>query len=199
MTEEKKSNIKIDKILIQLAFSPANKIFNFFYNLNFLNNNYIPRQNKKFKLKLKIKNKSDKIFPGGEIKNIKFRGEGIGTLTQTIKKDFKIKSLNPKEETTILLGKKCSPLKGMAWFECDVKPINDNQQIKTYQKNLEDELYESSPNEWGDFFLIKGEMERHQKNTNKLITLLTLLTLLEGVFELKKIWNGFLNILSNLF
>ncbi|MCF8000475.1 MAG: hypothetical protein K9K76_01260 [Halanaerobiales bacterium] len=196
--ENNNSNKKIDKLLIQLAFSPVKKIDYCLYYLNFLNNNYRPKQNINFKLKLKIKNINDKNFPGGKIKNISFRGEGIGTLIRSINKVYEIKKLNPNEETTIYLDKKCSPLKGMVWFNCDIKSIKEDQKIKTYQKNVKDELYDNSPNKWGDSFLIKGEMERNQKITNKLITLLTLLTLLEGIFGLSEIWNGFFNIISKL-
>ena len=83
-------------------------------------------------------------------------------------------------------------LEGLAWVSCDIIPNSSDEVITTYQKDNATgtiDIYKKESNKWGDATYFERKFELEQSRTNFLILILTILTLLEGLFGLKNIAN----------
>ena len=72
---------------------------------------------------------------------------------------------------------------GAYWFECNLTPENDSQNIQTYQYDLahkDDVIFKI--NNWGDVIFTEGKLSALQSKTNNYILSLTAITVWEAVF-----------------
>ena len=158
-----------------------------------------PLQNHPFKYGLLIKNKKNIVFPGATLKDFTITSIP-DQLKDTTKKEFSIHSLNPDEEIEIWFGQTTTFVQGSIWIDCKIVPNEKHEIIHTYQIDKHEQIspYEKI-NEWGNNYFIQGLYEFQQARTNMLIAILTLITLLEGIFGLKNIFINILILLQEIF
>jgi len=187
MPEEKK---KKHKLLIEFIFR-VNRKFS-------LKKFPFPIQNQPFKLGLMIKNNDVKVFPGCTIKNFKIISLDNKNLKHEFDEEFSISKLNPDEKLDIWWPEPLSThLEGLIWLSCSVIPNEtDKEEIETYQcdKNTGVISKYKSINQWGVSSYVESKFELEQSRTNLLVLILTVLTLLEGLFGIKEIALGFLEL-----
>lgn len=171
------------KLLIEFIFR-INRRFSF-------EKSPLPVQNQPFKVGLKIKNIGTKSFPGCTVKNLVMSSGENKSLKHEFEEEHSISTLNPDQEADIWWPDPLSTfLEGLVWLTCLVIPNDpEREEIETYQRDKNTGTVGKSKhlNKWDDPLYIKGKFEFEQARTNLLIFILTLLTLLEGLFGIKEV------------
>lgn len=99
-----------------------------------------------------------------------------------------IKPLNPNEQIEVELDKMTIGFKGGAWVSVGIHATDKTHKILTFQYDSlhnKDAFYEKDES-WGNLIYVQGELEIAQQKTNILILILTLVTVTESVFGMKK-------------
>ncbi|MBY8928618.1 hypothetical protein J1G34_06145 [Pseudomonas sp. Wu6] len=99
-----------------------------------------------------------------------------------------IKPLNPNEKIEVELDKMTIGFKGGAWVSVNIQATDQANKIHTFQYDSlhnKDAFYEKDES-WGNLIYVQGELEIAQQKTNLLILILTLVTVIEAVFGMKK-------------
>jgi len=109
-------------------------------------------------------------------------------VTITSPNSLLIKPLNPNEKIEVELDRMTIGFKGGAWVDVRIKATDQDNKIHTFQYDSlhnKDAFYEKDES-WGNLIYVQGELEIAQQKTNLLILTLTLVTVIEAVFGMKK-------------
>ena len=187
-------NRTADKLRVDFIHQPTKqKLFKF-------RKHPFPIQNEPFEFGFKITNIGKSAFQGCVIENLKIYHKNADVEYSSDEKPH-IRALNPNESVEIYFDKYTSVNEGPIWIECDLKSTIENIDIQPYQYdvNHNSDGVCSKINHWGNSSFIQGKLELLQANTNIQILILTTITVLEAVFGLKNILQGFFGVLSSAF
>ena len=155
-------------------------------------------QNRPFDYGVKVKNICSSPFDGCTIKNIylKHTSKSHDYINECLK-DFSIKSLNPNEAVDLWFDSVIFQIDGPIWLKFSLIPKNEEETIKIYKLDrITKESYYLGTNDWIDSIFIVNENSVHQKTTNILLVILTIIILLEQIFGIKQILLKFFSIFN---
>lgn len=135
-----------------------------------------PLENHKSKIGIRVKNIGKKPLKESLVKKIVLHQTGVprdNYAALGFSNEYKIKELNPGEESFIWFENAIIPFSGQGNFNLE---IENPESIEIYQWDKGNNLPEkiSAPGKWMDFINIKDESVWQQQITNWLIILLTL-------------------------
>ena len=185
---------KFNKIRLEFIFKNSkNKIF------NFRKKNHLV-QGEPFEYGFKITNIGDELFSGALLSKFKITLCSMNMVVSSNKKP-NIKQLNPNESTEIYFDVVTMAISGPIWIEAEFEAKDKEVTIYTYQYDVNhknDEKYDV-PNKWAMNDFVQGRLELLQTNTNIQILILTIITVLEGIFGLENIIRKTFSILGCIF
>lgn len=161
-------------------------------------------QNKPYKYGLRIKNIDTKNSPKARVYNFNVRPSDSGMKIENFAhEEFSLKELNPGEEIELWWPDLLTTVfQGGAWVSCDVEPIDlTASKFATYQYDIhcKKEFKNREHNQWGDGFIIRGQLEQQQALTNILMFVLTLLVFFDGVWGLGNIFKFLFKVMGIIF
>ncbi|MEW6070834.1 MAG: hypothetical protein AB1485_09475 [Candidatus Thermoplasmatota archaeon] len=135
-----------------------------------------------YEINLKITNKSDRPFPGGITEKIlELEYETSCVLYEKEAATFEKHAIEhiARDESIILsVGEGIAIREGIAWIYLKIK-ADDNMPIKYYQVNKFSKKLDLLDREfWLDWFRVTSRYEIHQRYTNRLLLILTLIMLI---------------------
>jgi len=193
MTENKKKQVDLR---IQFIHRPLKRRWFIFRKYPFL------IQNEPFEYGVKIKNIGKTAFAGAVINSFIIQFLSVDkNLVQNTSAKPNIAPLNPNEEIAIYFDRYTLWHEGSLGLKCELIPTNADEILQTFQHHRDhdsDEPYRTH-NEWWQDYYCQGELQLLQSRTNNLILLLTVITVLEAIFGLKKILKFLLEVLVFIF
>ncbi|MFZ2384646.1 MAG: hypothetical protein WBE75_00345 [Candidatus Omnitrophota bacterium] len=164
-----------------------------------------PVQNKCFLYGVKIKNINNVPFPGGTISKILIHSGENQKLLQTCNNvNFAVSLLNPDKEQEIIFEKLTTHLNGIVFIEFVIEASGGVDVIETFQFDKANKkpvplIAGQGINNWMDVFFVISEFEHQQLWTNRLLIILTAITLVQGLWGIKEFVGFCWNLLINLF
>jgi len=147
-----------------------------------------------YELSLYVANLGEKKFPGG-IVNSFFIKEG--SAKREIELEIKIPSIGKNEFVTTDTVQCKAVDEGVAWITLKVK-TKDKEKIEYCQFDRATNRYTSiGTDDWHDYFHISSLQEIHQRFTNYLLIILTIVMIL--LMVLPSLFPSFIDLIKNIF
>ncbi|WP_421268616.1 hypothetical protein [Aeromonas veronii] len=150
-------------------------------------------QGEPFTWGLKVKNIDNKPTPTGKISQFGIRNFESNYFLTTNSDDTRVlPPLNPNDEVIIRMDNDASYVEGALWAYALIEPENNNYEFETYQynpyhnKHTYNGMDEYNESNWMDNIYIQKKVELLQAKTNNYILILTIISVWESIFGIKK-------------
>ncbi|HEV8380417.1 MAG TPA: hypothetical protein VGQ29_02455 [Gemmatimonadales bacterium] len=151
-----------------------------------------PIQNVPFRFGLRFTNKGEKPFPGCKFRDVHISGEATTKLALVIGGDYSLRDLKPRQSVKVWVSKENLPWDGPVMVRCNLVAPGMNIETYTRDPRSGDISKCNASNAWKNLWFVSRQMEVEQKRTNNLIMILTLLLVLEALFDVKQMRIDFL-------
>ena len=156
---------------------------------------------------IKVKNIDTKPTPECIIKNYGLKNTeetyhiAPSPLTAPEKR---LRTLNPEEETTIMLDHAIPYLEGILWAHLKIESAKQGQIINAYQHNPHHNIDSichpiKDGSNWYDIVYVQDKMELLQNRTNNYILALTIISVWESLFGIKSTLSRLFSISASTF